>query len=119
MEENQKSDLDEFVPLDGMTSLAQQWLCWIQNTLLTINVAAQLGLIVAAIAPAAMFGHQFRDFVRKSLGNRVDIAFIIEIEGQMGWVTSMQARYVALRTRANIEIPFPQQDLHIKNWPPQ
>lgn len=76
MEENDKSVLDEFVPLDGVTSLVQEWLAWIQNTLLTIDVGVQLGLIVAAIVPAAMFGHLFQDFVRKGLGNRVDIAFI-------------------------------------------
>jgi small-conductance mechanosensitive channel len=76
MEENEKSVLDEFVPLDGVTSLAQEWLTWAQDTLLNIDVAIQLGLIVAAIVPAAMFGHLFQDFVRKSLGNRVDIAFI-------------------------------------------
>ena len=76
MEENDQSALKEFVPLDSVNALAQEWLTWIQNTLLTFDVAVQLGLIVAAIVPAAMFGHLFKDFVQSSLGNRVDIPFV-------------------------------------------
>ena len=76
MEEKDNSVLDEFVPFESVGSLAQEWLLWIQNTLLTVDVAIQLGLIVAAIVPAAMFGRGFRDFVRARLSNRVDIGFV-------------------------------------------
>jgi len=76
MEEKDSSVLDEFVPLESVGSLAQESIQWIQNTLLTIDVAIQLGLIVAAIVPAAMFGRRFRDFIRATLSNRVDIGFV-------------------------------------------
>ena len=79
MEENSKSVLDEFVPFAGGGEMLQEWLTWIQTTLLTIDVAVQLGLVVAAIVPAAMFGQVFRDFVRRSLGNRVEIPFVNRI----------------------------------------
>lgn len=76
MDEKSKSVLDEFVPFSGGGEFVQEWLTWIQNTLLTIDVAVQLGLIIGAIVPAAMFGQLFRESVRKALINRVDIAFI-------------------------------------------
>ena len=79
MEENSKSVLDEFVPFAGGGEMLQEWLTWIQTTLLTIDVAVQLGLVVGAIVPAAMFGQVFRDFVRSSLGNRVEIPFVNRI----------------------------------------
>lgn len=76
MDEKSNSVLDQFVPFAGGGDLVQEWLTWIQNTLLTVDVAVQLGLIVAAIVPAAMFGQLFRDSVRRALNNRVDIAFV-------------------------------------------
>jgi small-conductance mechanosensitive channel len=44
---------------------------------------------------------------------------VIEIEGQMGWVTSMQARYVALRTREGTELLVPNDRFMsegVTNW---
>lgn len=76
MEENEDSVLDEFVPFDSAGSALLEFWQWAQTTLLTIDVAIQLGLIVAALVPAAMFGGTFQSFVRKALGNRVDIAFV-------------------------------------------
>lgn len=76
MEEKESSVLDEFMPLESVGSLAQESILWIQNTLLTADVAIQLGLIVAAIVPAAMFGSSFRNFIRTRLSNRVDIGFV-------------------------------------------
>ena len=46
------------------------------SNLLTIEVAIQIGLIVAATVPAAMFGQTFQDFVRRSLRNRVEITLV-------------------------------------------
>ena len=44
---------------------------------------------------------------------------VIEIEGEMGWVTSMQARYVALRTREGTELLIPNDRFMsegVVNW---
>jgi small-conductance mechanosensitive channel len=44
---------------------------------------------------------------------------VIEIEGQMGWVTSMQSRYVALRTREGTELLVPNDRFMsegVVNW---
>lgn len=76
MEEKDQSVLDEFVPTDVAANFALDAWQWVESTLLTIDVAIQIGLIVAAIVPAAMFGHIFQDSVRKVLGNRVDYAFV-------------------------------------------
>lgn len=76
MEEKDNSVLDEFMPLESVGSLAQESMLWIQNTLLTSDVAIQLGLVIAAIVPVAMFGSSFRDFIRTRLSNRVDIGFV-------------------------------------------
>ncbi|MFT4799666.1 MAG: small-conductance mechanosensitive channel [Candidatus Azotimanducaceae bacterium] len=76
MEEKDNSVFDEFVPFENVGSLVQEAMLWIQNTLLTADIAIQLGLIVAAIVPGAMFGRSFSDFIRASLSNRVDIGFV-------------------------------------------
>ncbi|MFT7245686.1 MAG: small-conductance mechanosensitive channel [Candidatus Azotimanducaceae bacterium] len=76
MEEKDNSVLDEFMPLESVGSLAQESMLWIENTLLTSDVAIQLGLVVGAIVPAAMFGSSFRNFIRTRLSNRVDIGFV-------------------------------------------
>ena len=44
---------------------------------------------------------------------------VIEIEGQMGWVTSMQGRYVAVRTREGTELLIPNDRFMnegVTNW---
>ena len=44
---------------------------------------------------------------------------VIEIDGTMGWVTAMQARYVALRTRDGTEVLVPNERLMTEgviNW---
>ncbi len=44
---------------------------------------------------------------------------VIEVDGNMGWVTSMQARYVALRTREGTELLVPNERLMtegVVNW---
>ena len=71
-----ESVLDELVPVDFAGGLLVDIWQWVQTSLLTIEVAIQIGLIVAAIVPAAMFGQAFQDFVRRSLGNRVEITFV-------------------------------------------
>jgi small-conductance mechanosensitive channel len=76
MDEKANSVLDEFVPFGGDGELIQESINWVQSTLLTIDVAVQLGLIIGAIVPAAMFGQLFRDSVRRALSNRVNIAFV-------------------------------------------
>lgn len=76
MNETEDSVLDEFVPLDAAGSAAMDLWVWIQVHLLTVEVAIQIGLIVAAIVPAAMFGGTFQEFVKRGLRNRVDIAFV-------------------------------------------
>lgn len=76
MAETDDSVLTEIVPVDLAGGALLDAVQWIQVNLLTIEVAIQIGLIVAAIVPAAMFGQTFQETVRKTLGNRVEIAFI-------------------------------------------
>lgn len=75
-EEASASVIDEFVPVD----LAREWfergLVWVQETLFNIDVAIQLGLIVAAVVPAMLFGNRFRMVIRGAFANRVDVRFV-------------------------------------------
>ena len=70
------SVLEELVPVDFAGGLLLDGWNWVQANLLTIEVAIQIGLIVAATVPAAMFGQTFQDFVRRSLRNRVEITLV-------------------------------------------
>ncbi len=73
--EKTTSVIDELVPID----LARQWLeqavVWAQDTLFNIDVAIQLGLVIAALVPALVFGDRFRQLIRAAFANRVDFRF--------------------------------------------
>jgi small-conductance mechanosensitive channel len=76
MAESEESVLDEFVPVEMAGGLLTDVWQWTLSNLLNIDVAIQLGLIVAALVPAAMFGKTFQAFVHRTLGNRVSIGFV-------------------------------------------
>ena len=58
-----ESALDELLPLEAVEGRFAELLAWLQETLLDINIAIQLGLIAAAFIPALIFGPRLRHLV--------------------------------------------------------
>ncbi len=52
--------LDEIVPVQELTERLQQVLAWIETQLLSVDVAIQLGVILAAFIPALLVGPRLR-----------------------------------------------------------
>jgi len=67
-QDTQGSVLDKVLLLDRLESGLQSALAWTQAHLLTIDVGIQLGLLIAALVPAALFGPRLSRFVETRLG---------------------------------------------------
>ena len=63
----QGSVLERLLLPEGVESTWTAILAWIESHLLTIDVAIQFGLIVAALVPAAMFGPRIARMVEQRL----------------------------------------------------
>ena len=57
------SALDELLPLEAMQGRFGEILTWLQEILLDINIAIQIGLVAAAFIPALIFGPRLRHLV--------------------------------------------------------
>lgn len=62
--------------MDAGRALAEQLLEWIQANLFNLDVAIQLGLMIGAIVPAALFGQRLSQLVREQLLPRVHLSFL-------------------------------------------
>jgi small-conductance mechanosensitive channel len=58
--------LDDIVPVQEFAQRLQQILTWIETQLWSVDVAIQLGVILAAFLPALIFGPRLRDLVQQS-----------------------------------------------------
>ncbi|XOV89952.1 MAG: mechanosensitive ion channel family protein [Pseudomonadota bacterium] len=75
-QDNKDSALQELLPVDAGRALAEQVLDWIQTNLFNLDVAIQLGLMIGAIVPAALFGQRLSQLVREQLLPRVHLSFL-------------------------------------------
>lgn len=75
-QDNKDSALQELLPVDAGRALAEQLLEWIQANLFNLDVAIQLGLMIGAIVPAALFGQRLSQLVREQLLPRVHLSFL-------------------------------------------
>lgn len=65
------SVLEELVPVNEFNSILDQFVTWASAELLNIDVAIQLGLIVAAVVPAAMVGPKLQTALRNLLRDNI------------------------------------------------
>ena len=93
---NQASVLDEFVPVDAATSFVTDLINWAQVNLLSLDVGLQIGLIVSAIIPAALFGHLFRDFVHKNFADKLQISIINRLFNAIAVISGPIIVYITL-----------------------
>ena len=65
------SALDELLPIEVAEARVREAFDWLIQTLLNIDVALQLGLILAAFVPALIFGPRLRKIVDQHLAPRL------------------------------------------------
>lgn len=61
------SAINKVVPIDELRALAETGIIWVSEHVLTIDVAAQLIAIMAALVPAAIFGPRLKIFLRAQM----------------------------------------------------
>ena len=64
--------LDDIVPVEELALRLQQVLSWIETQLWSVDVAIQLGVILAAFLPALIFGPRLRALVEKATQRWMD-----------------------------------------------
>lgn len=63
---NPDTALDDIVPVQDLARRLQEVLTWIETQFWSVDVAIQLGVILAAFLPAIIFGPRIRDLVQAS-----------------------------------------------------
>ena len=62
--------LDEMLPADEVAEAFLALIDWAETYLLSISVLIQVGLIMAALVPAAIFGPRLKRLIREQLSSR-------------------------------------------------
>ena len=58
--------LDDIIPVQALTQRLQTLLAWIEAEIVNVEVAIQLGLVLAAFIPALIFGPRLAELVRSA-----------------------------------------------------
>jgi small-conductance mechanosensitive channel len=71
MTQQPESALSDIVPVDEIRTRAEALLDWVQVSVLNVDNAVQLGLILAAFIPALLFGPRLRHLVHEATKTRI------------------------------------------------
>ncbi len=71
MTQQPQSAISDIIPVDEISSRAEQIWEWVQVSALNMDNALQLALIVAAFAPALLFGPRLRSFIHEKTKTRI------------------------------------------------
>lgn len=70
------SAIDKLLPVDVLQAFIADVIEWTEANLFNIDVAIQLGLMVGAIVPAALFGQRLSRLVETQVGSRVENVYL-------------------------------------------
>lgn len=90
------SILEEALLLDEVTSFADQLWAWVLENIWTIEVGIQLGLIVGALVPAAVFGPRLMALVNKHVATRIKSALARRLVRGLATLATPVALYITL-----------------------
>ena len=92
-----ESALQELIGADDLTTRGQQILQWIQENLLAIDVAIQLGVILAALIPAALFGPQLKKLITSQVAPRAPYGVLRRGANAFAHIATPIALYLILQ----------------------
>lgn len=91
-----ESALDDVIPVDVLQAKLQSVLDWVTAHLLTLDNGIQLGLIVAALVPAALFGPRLQKFIQQQLQSRFSERSLARLAAALAAVATALALYIVL-----------------------
>ena len=90
------SVLEELVPVQEFQSILDQFVSWAATELLNIDVAIQLGLLVAAIVPASILGPKLKTALRNLIQKRFQRSSVRTILDAFASLSVAVALYLTL-----------------------
>lgn len=91
------SALETLVGADAIREHINSALSFLQSNMLTIGVAVEAALLVAALAPAALFGPQLRKFIQSSIAPRAPYGVLRRAASALAHLATPIALYVFLQ----------------------
>ena len=90
------SALDEVIPVDVLQTKLQTFVDWAATHVLTIDNAIQIGLIVAALVPAALFGPRLKKLIQQQLQARFSERALTRLASALAAIATSLALYMVL-----------------------
>jgi small-conductance mechanosensitive channel len=92
------SAIDELLGSDELRDRAIEFLETARSTLLTVDVAVQALILLAALAPAALFGPQLRKFITSQVAPRAPYGFLRRAASAFAHIATPIALLIILQT---------------------
>ena len=95
--QEEPSALKELLGTDDATQTVQTVLLWIQENLLTVNMGLQIGLLVAALVPAAIFGPQIKKLIETQVAPRAPYGILRRAANAFSHIATPIALFIILQ----------------------
>lgn len=88
--------LDEVLPADQVAETFLALFEWAETYLLSVSVLLQVGLIVAALVPAAIFGPRLKTLIREQVSKRTETPILRRLADAAAELATPIALYITL-----------------------
>jgi small-conductance mechanosensitive channel len=94
--ETNNSALTEVLPINDLRQFLETAVAWAQTNILTIDVGIQMGLIIAALVPGAIFGPRLAKLIANQLAARTPYGVLKRAARALGVLATPIALYLTL-----------------------
>ncbi|MEZ5894568.1 MAG: mechanosensitive ion channel [Parvularculaceae bacterium] len=91
------SGIETLVGADTLRAKAESFLHWAQTQMLTVGVAIEAGILIAAFVPAAFFGPRLRKFIQTQIAPRAPYGVLRRAANAFAHLATPIALYVLLQ----------------------
>ncbi len=99
---DESSAIEQLVGFDSIRDSLGDVPNWLQSQMLTTDVAVQAGLLIAAIAPAAVFGPQLRKFIQSQVAPRAPYGVLRRAANAFGHLATPIALFIILQIAVGV-----------------
>lgn len=92
------SALETLVGADALTDKIKEAAVWLQSQMLSVDVAIQVAILFAAIAPAAVFGPQLKKLIQSQIAPRAPYGVLRRAANAFAHIATPIALYIILQT---------------------
>ena len=91
------SALEQLVGADELFGSFEGFESWLENQMLTIDIAIQAGILFAALLPAALFGPQLKKFIQSQIAPRAPYGILRRAASAFAHIATPIALYIILQ----------------------